>query len=133
MDEIVKEVRIDKWLWAARFYKTRSIAKTMIETGKVLYNRQRVKTSRIVEIGAVITLRQGFDMKTVVVRALSEERRCFKEASVLYEETAESIALREKTAEARRLNALFSPHPEEKPDKKQRRELLKLKNSFGEL
>lgn len=133
MEEQQNGVRIDKWLWAARFYKTRSIAKTMVETGKVLYNRQRVKTSRTVEIGAVITLRQGYEMKTVVVRGLSDERRCFKEACVLYEETAESIAQREKNAEARRLNTLFSPHPEEKPDKKQRRELLRLKNSFGEL
>mgnify|MGYP002624250046 CR=1 FL=1 len=126
------EIRIDKWLWAARFYKTRSLAKTMIETGKVQYNGQRVKTSRSVEVGAEITLRQGFDLKTVVVLGLSEERRCFAEASKLYQETPESIARREKDAEARRINAYFSPRPDEKPDKKQRRELLRLKNSFGD-
>ena len=85
-----------------------------------------------VEVGAEITLRQGFDLKTVVVLGLSEERRCFAEASKLYQETPESIARREKDAEARRINAYFSPRPDEKPDKKQRRELLRLKNSFGD-
>ncbi|MBQ8707331.1 MAG: ribosome-associated heat shock protein Hsp15 [Succinivibrionaceae bacterium] len=127
-----QEVRIDKWLWAARFYRTRSIAKNMIETGRVQYNGQRVKTSRVVEVGAVITVKQGYDEKTVVVRGLCQDRRCFSQASQLYEETAESMEKRQRNAEARRLNALFSPHPEDKPDKKQRRELLKLKNSFGE-
>ena len=68
----------------------------------------------------------------VVVLGLSEERRCFAEASKLYQETPESIARREKDAEARRINAYFSPRPDEKPDKKQRRELLRLKNSFGD-
>ena len=84
------------------------------------------------KVGAEITLRQGFDLKTVVVLGLSEERRCFAEASKLYQETPESIARREKDAEARRINAYFSPRPDEKPDKKQRRELLRLKNSFGD-
>lgn len=128
-EERAEEIRLDKWLWAARFYKTRTIAKSMIESGKVEYNGQRARSSRPVQVGAVIRIRQGFDMKTVVVRGLSAERRCFQEASLLYEETPESIEQREKNATARRLNSFFSPHPAEKPDKKQRRELIKLKNN----
>lgn len=124
-----QEIRLDKWLWAARFYKTRNIAKNMIETGKVEYNGQRARCSRAVQVGATIKLKQGFDDKIVIVKNLSEERKCFKEASLLYEETPESILQREKNAEARRLNSFFSPCPSEKPDKKQRRELLKLKNN----
>ncbi len=130
MNEIQEETRLDKWLWAARFYKTRSIAKTMIETGKVEYNNQHARCSRPVQIGAVIKLRQGFDVKTIIVKGLSQERRSFKEASLLYEETPESIKQREQNAEARRINSFFSPRPSEKPDKKQRRELIKLKNTF---
>jgi len=74
-------VRLDKWLWAARFYKTRSIAKQMIETGKVEYNGQRCKTSRIVELGATIKLKQGFDNKTIIVKGIRSkemlQRSCF--------------------------------------------------------
>lgn len=66
------EVRLDKWLWAARFYKTRSIAKAMIEGGKVHYNGQRAKVSKNVEIGAMIKLRQGNDEKEIEVIALSD-------------------------------------------------------------
>ncbi len=132
MEEQAQEVRIDKWLWAARFFKTRSIAKGMIDSGRIEYNGQRVKSSRLVEIGAVIKIPQGFDTKIVKVLALCDQRKCFQEASKLYEETQESIQQRAKNAEARKLNSFFSPHPDEKPDKKQRRELLRLKNSFGD-
>ena len=123
-------VRLDKWLWAARFYKTRSIAKQMIETGKVEYNGQRCKTSRIVELGATIKLKQGFDNKTIIVKGISDQRRCYKEAVLLYEETEESIQQKKLNEEQRKLNCFFSPHPDEKPNKKQRRELLKIKSEF---
>ncbi|EGV06003.1 S4 domain protein [Haemophilus pittmaniae HK 85] len=86
-----KEVRLDKWLWAARFYKTRSIAKAMIEGGKVHYNGQRAKVSKIVEIGASIKLRQGNDEKEVEVIALSDQRRGAPEAQLLYRETTQSV------------------------------------------
>lgn len=125
-----EQVRIDKWLWAARFYKTRNIAKQMIESGKVEYNGQRCKTSRIVEIGATIRIRQGFDYKTVIVKNISAQRRGHKEAILLYEETAESIEQRKLDEEKRKLNCFFSPHPDEKPNKKQRRELLRVKSEF---
>ncbi len=130
MDESAQPVRLDKWLWAARFYKTRSIAKQMIEGGKVEYNGFRAKTSRIVEIGALITLRQGFETKTIVVKGLDDARKGHIDAIKLYEETAESISKRERNAELRRLGALASPCPDDRPDKKQRRELLRLKNEW---
>jgi ribosome-associated heat shock protein Hsp15 len=121
-------VRLDKWLWAARFYKTRSIARNMVDGGKVHYNGQRSKPSKIVELGAVITLRQGHDEKTVVIEKISAQRRGAPEAQTLYKETDESIAKREENNTKRKLNALHSPSPERRPDKKQRRDLIKFKH-----
>lgn len=112
------EVRLDKWLWAARFYKTRSIAKAMIEGGKVHYNGQRAKVSKTVEVGAMIKLRQGSDEKEIEVIALSDQRRGAPEAQLLYQETAW----------ARKNNALSMPHPDRRPNKKERRDLLKFKH-----
>lgn len=121
-------LRLDKWLWACRFYKTRSLAKDMIDGGKVQYNGQRCKASKTVEIGATVRLTQGDDEKIVVVRGLSEQRRAAPLAQQLYEETAESLQLRAERAELRKLNLLYAPHPDTKPDKKMRRQLLLLKS-----
>lgn len=121
------EVRLDKWLWAARFYKTRSIAKAMIEGGKVHYNGQRAKVSKAVEIGAIIKLRQGNEEKEVEVLALSDQRRGAPEAQLLYNETEKSIKHREAMAFARKANALSMPHPDRRPNKKERRDLIKFK------
>ncbi|MEW7312648.1 ribosome-associated heat shock protein Hsp15 [Buttiauxella gaviniae] len=125
-------VRLDKWLWAARFYKTRAIAREMVEGGKVHYNGQRSKPSKIVELNAMLTLRQGNDEKTVKVLAVTEQRRPASDASQLYEETPESIAKREKVALARKMNALTMPHPDRRPDKKERRDLMKFKHGGNE-
>ncbi|SFN74126.1 ribosome-associated heat shock protein Hsp15 [Xenorhabdus japonica] len=122
-------VRLDKWLWAARFYKTRSIAREMIEGGKIHYNGQRSKPSKLVELNAKIKLRQGNDEKTVIVLALSSRRRSATEAQQLYQETVESITNREKMALARKMNVLTMPHPDRRPDKKERRTLIKFKNT----
>ena len=121
------EVRLDKWLWAARFYKTRSIAKAMIEGGKVHYNGQRAKVSKAVEIGATIKLRQGNEEKEIIVIALSTQRRGAPEAQLLYQETEKSVKQREAITFARKANALSMPHPERRPNKKERRELVKFK------
>ena len=121
------EVRLDKCLWAARFYKTRSIAKAMIEGGKVHYNGQRAKVSKAVEIGATIKLRQGNEEKEVEVLALSDQRRGAPEAQLLYQETEKSVKQREAIAFARKANALSMPHPDRRPNKKERRELVKFK------
>ncbi|TSJ53426.1 ribosome-associated heat shock protein Hsp15 [Atlantibacter subterraneus] len=121
------EVRLDKWLWAARFYKTRALAREMIEGGKVHYNGQRTRPSKNVELNAEIILRQGNDQRTVIVKTITDQRRPASEAVLLYEETAQSVENREKLALARKMNALTMPHPERRPDKKERRDLIKFK------
>jgi len=125
-------VRLDKWLWAARFYKTRALAREMIEGGKVHYNGQRSKPGKLVELNAELTLRQGNDERTVVVVEISNQRRPASEAQQLYRETDASIEKREKVAQARKMNALTMPHPDRRPDKKERRDLMKLKLSGDE-
>ncbi|WP_435955631.1 ribosome-associated heat shock protein Hsp15 [Dryocola sp. BD626] len=120
--------RLDKWLWAARFYKTRAVAREMIEGGKVHYNGQRSKPSKIVELNAMLTLRQGNDERTVKVLGITEQRRPATEATLLYEETTESVEKREKMALARKMNSLTMPHPDRRPDKKERRDLMKFKH-----
>lgn len=127
-----QEVRLDKWLWAARFYKTRAFAREMIDGGKVHYNGQRSKPSKVVELNATLTLRQGNDERTVIVKRITDQRRPATEAVELYEETAESIEKREKMAQARKLNALTMPHPDRRPDKKERRDLMKFKSGGSE-
>ncbi|KGJ98117.1 ribosome-associated heat shock protein Hsp15 [Thalassotalea sp. ND16A] len=121
------QVRLDKWLWAARFYKTRAIAKTMIDGGKVFYNGQRSKSSKAVTVGDKIRIRQGFDEKEVIVTAVAERRRDATFAQTLYQETEQSIITREKTALAKKQGILLSPASDTKPDKKQRRKLREFK------
>ncbi|HBZ15178.1 ribosome-associated heat shock protein Hsp15 [Pantoea sp. NPDC088449] len=128
-EKISEGVRLDKWLWAARFYKTRALAREMVEGGKVHYNGQRSKPSKLVELNAELTLRQGNDERTVVITAVTDQRRPATEAQTLYAETDASIEKREKTALARKMNALTMPHPDRRPDKKERRDLMKFKLS----
>jgi len=123
------DVRIDKWLWAARFYKTRGLAKEMIEGGKVEYNGHKPKCSKNVEIGAKIKMRQGFDEKTVEVLALSDQRRGAPEAQKLYRETQESVEKRETNAQTRKQ---LGSAPENRPNKKSRRELLRIKGFWDD-
>lgn len=122
----VDRVRIDKWLWAARFYKTRSLAKQALEGGKVRYNGARCKTSKEVEVGALIELRQGYDDMEVRVVQLSDQRRGAPEARLLYQETADSIERRERNAAMRKNNPSLLP-PESRPNKKQRRHIHRFK------
>lgn len=126
----VNIVRLDKWLWAARFYKTRAIAKEMIVSGKVQYNGQRAKSSKNAEIGAIVKLKQGFDQKEIIICKLSGVRKNATEAQTLYQETEASIEQRKINAEARKLNILHNPAPKTKPDKKQRRTLLRFKDEM---
>ncbi|GJJ79987.1 heat shock protein 15 [Pasteurella canis] len=126
--QLDEDVRLDKWLWAARFYKTRTIAKEMIDGGKVHYNGQRTKPNKHVEVGGIIKLRQGNEEKEVEVTALSSQRRGAPEAQLLYKETEKSVEQRTKMAIARKINALTMPHPDRRPNKKERRDLLKFKH-----
>ena len=119
--------RLDKWLWAARFYKTRAVAKQMIDGGKVFYNGQRSKSGKAVTVGDRITIRQGFEEKQVIVIALADRRRDASFAQTLYQETTESLETREKNNLARKQGILLSPASDTKPDKKQRRQIRHLK------
>jgi ribosome-associated heat shock protein Hsp15 len=118
------KIRLDKWLWAARFYKTRSIAKQMIEGGKVHYEGHRVKASKEVTLGATIRLRQGFDEKTITVVALSDRRGNASMAQALYEETAESISRRELHSSQRKSMSAANPASDHRPNKKERRRII---------
>ena len=124
-----KDLRLDKWLWAARFYKTRSLAREMIDGGKVDYNGVRAKPSRTVEIGAKIKLLRGGLRTEVEVLELSDVRGPAPVAQKLYKETEESIKQKAKQLEQIRINALLAPHPDSKPNKKERRQLLDIKYS----
>jgi ribosome-associated heat shock protein Hsp15 len=119
------KVRIDKWLWAARFFKTRGLAKAAIENGRVLVDDnklQKTKPSRMLERGLTLKIRQGFDDKTIVVTELSDQRRGATEAQLLYRETQQSIDAREKIVAERK--ALNSSIPRTiRPNKKQRRQI----------
>ncbi|MDH4558280.1 RNA-binding protein [Pseudomonas sp. BN417] len=119
------KVRLDKWLWAARFYKTRALAKAAIEGGKVHHRGERCKPSKEPRVGDEYVIRAGFDERTVVVRALSVVRRGAPEAQALYEETAESLARREEAAAMRKAGAL-GVQTEGRPTKKQRRQIFRL-------
>ncbi len=117
-------VRIDKWLWAARFYKTRSLACDEVSKHRVQINGQDIKPAREVRVGDTLTVRQGPVTKTIVVRGLSSVRGPAPVAQELYEEPAESMALRAKQAELNRL--AFEPaHSIEhgRPTKRDRRQI----------
>ena len=121
----VESMRVDKWLWAARFFKTRSISKAAIEGGKVHHNGERVKVSKEVRVGMELTIQQGFERKTIVIKALSANRGAAPAAQLLYEETEVSIAKRELLATQRKLHNLA--RPEHRPSKKDRRQISKFK------
>ncbi len=121
--ESCDKVRIDKWLWAARFFKTRALAAEAVNGGKVHLDGQRIKAARAVRVGDVYELQRGWERMTVVVRGLSSRRGPASEARELYEETAESIERREREAEQRRLARLQRPLMDRRPNKKERRQL----------
>lgn len=125
----LQKMRLDKWLWAARFFRTRTLAKEAIEAGRVHFAGHRVKVSKEIMIGDELTIRQGsatnYTQKMVKVVALSEVRGNATIASTLYQETDESIAQREYFNEQKKLANLA--RPDHKPNKKQRRQLEKFK------
>ncbi|MFW3898765.1 RNA-binding S4 domain-containing protein [Pseudomonas putida] len=123
------KVRLDKWLWAARFYKTRALAKAAIESGKVHCRGERCKPGKEPRIGDEFVLRTGFDERTVVVKALSIVRRGAPEAQTLYEETADSIRRREQAAELRKAGAL-GVTTDGRPTKKQRRQIHQFQGNY---
>ncbi|GAA3997239.1 RNA-binding S4 domain-containing protein [Comamonas faecalis] len=125
-------MRLDKWLWCARFYKTRALAVHEIDKGRVQVNGQNAKPARELRVGDTVALRQGWVERTVVVRVLSPMRGSAPVAQQLYEETPESIAAREQAAQARRL----APEPasalrDGRPTKRDRRNIDQVQRGWG--
>ncbi|SFC43647.1 heat shock protein Hsp15 [Polaromonas sp. OV174] len=124
------KLRIDKWLWAARFYKTRSLAVEEINKGRVRINDLEAKPAREVKAGDTVSLRQGPLLRTLVVRGISSQRGAAPVAQQLYEETEASLALRAQAAEQRQLNSEPASSLEHgRPTKRDRRSLDKAWNS----
>ncbi len=120
----MEHLRIDKWLWAARFYKTRSLATDEVNKGRVQVNGQDVKPARDIKVGDTLLVRQGVVTRTVVVRGISHLRGPAPAAQQLYEETEASRQARDKAAEQRRLAsepALSIEHG--RPTKRDRRDI----------
>lgn len=123
----MSSVRIDRWLWAARFFKTRSLAKSAVERGKVHLDSKRVKPSKDMRPGQTLEIRRGDMVQTVIVKALSEQRGPATQAQTLFEETAESIELRETRRSVLLMERAGLAVPSGRPDKKDRRALAQLR------
>src|SRR5690606_20872736 len=125
MDTSARKIRIDKWLWAARVDKTRNLPNQAIEGGKVHCDGQRVKASKEISTGIYLTIRQNMDEKTVLVTALSEQRRGAPEAALLYQETDESREQRERLAAERKAGMASYVISDHRPNKKERRQIFR--------
>ena len=126
MTTSIQKLRIDKWLWAARFFKTRALASKAVDGGKVHVNGQRAKCSRPIQVGERLDITRGHLHSVIDVLALSDKRGPAKEAQHLYEETAESIQQREQQSSQRKLLNASMPRSQGKPDKHQRRKIRKV-------
>ena len=118
-------VRIDKWLWAARFFKTRSIAKDAITSGKVKKDGMNLKPSAMLKLDDKLTIRRGHDLYEIIVQGLSDKRGSATLAQQLYNETETSKIKREQIQSARQAEPKF----DHRPDKKQRRQIRQFKTS----
>lgn len=126
-------MRIDKWLWAARFYKTRSLASDELQKGRVQVNDQEAKPAREIKVGDTVSLRQAAGVRTVVVQVLSQQRGPAQVAQQLYAETPESV-LRRETAQAQRKLAREPALSIEqgRPTKRQRRDLDQARHGWDD-
>lgn len=122
-----QRVRIDKWLWAARFFKTRALATEAVEGGKVHVNGERVKPSRQLRCGDEVSVQKGLYTFVIEVLVLSVQRGPAEQARVLFAERESSIAARQALQDTRRLQAVADPHPGGRPDKRARRQWQQLK------
>ena len=122
----MEKLRIDKWLWAARFFKTRALASRAVDGGHVHVNGQRVKASRPIQIGDELAIKRSQTLSVVVITELSEKRGPAKQAQLLFEETEESIQKREQQSQQRKLLNASMPRTQGKPDKYQRRQIRRV-------
>jgi len=120
-------VRIDKWLWAARFFKTRGLARSAVQGGKVRLNGARVKPSRTLALGDELRIQRGLEELTITVAVLSGRRGPAAEAQSLYLESEESRKLRAEQAQQRALQRAASAGRERRPDKRQRRQITRFR------
>ena len=128
-----QSARLDKWLWCARFYKTRSLANKAIQQGKVKYDHQKPSPSRLVQVGAMLSIETPLYEKTVMVKGITLQRQSAAIAQTLYEETTESLAQRETALnrqKAQRWMDMSAPHPDAKPDKHSRKAMRGLKRKY---
>lgn len=123
--EQIAAVRIDKWLWAARFYKTRPQAAEAVSGGKVHLNGHRAKPAKAIQVGDELEITRGFDVFIIVVEGLNSRRRPAREAQQLYTETEQSISRREENAMQRKLVAQMHPAGERRPSKRDRRKIIR--------
>jgi ribosome-associated heat shock protein Hsp15 len=124
MDE---SIRLDKWLWSARFFKTRPLATEAVSGGKVHLNGSRVKPGKLVHMGDSLSIQQGVYAFEVSVLGINEKRRPASEARCLYEESEASITARNQLAEMQRLAAMGSQSAERKPSKHERGKIIRFK------
>lgn len=122
--ETSASVRADQWLWAARFFKTRSLAKQAIEGGKIEVNGARCKPAKMVHVGDMLSISRGIERFEVAVEALSAQRGPATKAVGLYRETEESVLRREREREAQRLSRLAFQPPPGRPSKRDRRNIV---------
>ena len=127
-----EKMRLDKWLWSARFYKTRVLAADAINGGHVRVNRSRVKASRQVAVGDVVEVRKAPVSFTLTITALSDKRGPASVAQTLYSEHDESRLAREVAAEQRREFRLQNPAPQKRPDKRARRHIIRFVRKSSE-
>ena len=123
MTDSDRRTRLDKWLWAARFFRTRAIASSAVTGGKVHLNGQRVRSSRAVKVDDCYLISRGQDRLEIVVLELSEQRRSANIAQSLYAETEASINRRARESEKRKLAAMQKPVSDHRPNKQERRKI----------
>ncbi len=123
MTDSERRTRLDKWLWAARFFRTRAIASSAVTGGNVHLNGQRVRSSRAVKVDDCYLISRGQDRLEIVVLELSEQRRSAKIAQSLYAETEASINRRARESEQRKLAAMQKPVSDHRPNKQERRKI----------
>jgi len=126
--ETQDKVRLDKWLWAARFYKTRGLASRAISGGKVHLNQQRIKPSKIINLDQEVSISIGQQQRTVIIKLISNQRGPAPIAQQLYIETEDSIQERQQQQEKRRLDPCIDPAAHKRPNKKQRRQIHRFIN-----
>ncbi|MFC3625411.1 RNA-binding S4 domain-containing protein [Vogesella amnigena] len=124
------KLRLDKWLWAARFFKTRQLAHEALELGRVLVNGERVKASRVARVGDLLQVRIDKLVYNVTILALASQRRPAAEARLLYSESEESIAAREHQIGLQKAEHASFPYGEGRPTKKARRDIIRFKDNW---